>query len=355
MSIDINFHVAHRNGFSLRAAFQAPGHGITALYGRSGCGKTTVLRCIAGLQRANGHCRINGETWQDKNHWQAAHRRPVGYVFQEASLFAHMNVQRNINYARRPGKSHHGPRQNVIVELLGIGHLLQRSPKNLSGGERQRVAIARALLSDPRLLLMDEPLSALDHGSKQTILPYLERLHNELQIPVIYVSHDPEEVSRLADRLVLLESGKVLASGPAARLMTSLKLPMASFDSAAALLEGVISNHDSSFGLTYIDCGGNRIAVPKEDKTPGTPVRLSIHARDVSIALSAHHDTSILNIVPIVISDLRVTDSSRLMVEMKLEDGQTLLAHITKRSGHALGLHTGMLVYAQIKAVALLP
>ncbi len=353
MSIDVNFYMAQPGGFHLNASFQTPARGVTALFGRSGCGKTSILRCMAGLQKASGHCRINGETWQDEHHWRPTHQRPVGYVFQEASLFPHMNVQRNIGYGQRKN-SGGSLRQNDIVDMLGIGHLLQRSPKNLSGGERQRVAIARALLSDPQLLLMDEPLSALDHGTRQTILPYLERLHNELQIPLIYVSHDPEEVARLADRMILLEDGRVLASGPATKLMTSLKLPMAAFDNASAVLDGIVSGHDESYDLTFIDCSGNRIAVPRENKTPGDHVRLQIHARDVSIALSAHHDTSILNILPIVISDLQETNGSRLLVEMKLEDGQLLLAHITKRSGRALGLHPGMLVYAQIKAVALL-
>ncbi|MBF0256503.1 MAG: molybdenum ABC transporter ATP-binding protein [Gammaproteobacteria bacterium] len=358
MSVEVAFQLAQQDGFSLDVRFDAPGAGVTALFGHSGSGKTTVLRCLAGLQRSSGFCRVNGAIWQDESHWLATHQRPIGYVFQEASLFPHMKVQGNLDFARRAaGTAGERPTvvtQKDIVELLGIGNLLQRAPKNLSGGERQRVAIARALLSQPQLLLMDEPLSALDHQAKENILPYLERLHNELSLPVIYVSHDPAEVARLADRMVLLEQGRVKASGPVAGLLTSLKLPLAHLSNASSILEGQVSGHDHSFHLTTIDCGGNRFLVPREDLRIGTRTRLQIQARDVSLALSSRHDTSILNIFPADIIDVRDADATQLLVQLRLLDEQTLLARITRRSGLALGLSPGQRVYAQVKSVALL-
>ncbi len=355
MSIEVDFVLQRNDGFALDVKFDAPGKGVTALFGRSGCGKTTVLRCIAGLQKSNGTCRINGETWQGGKHWLPPHRRPIGYVFQEASLFPHMSVRRNLEFGRRESPDQaNSITLDGIVELLGIGGLLQRNPRNLSGGERQRVAIARALLSNPRVLLMDEPLSALDHTAKEAILPYLERLHNELKLPVLYVSHDPDEVARLADRLVLLENGKVRASGPVGGLFTSLQLPLSGFSDASSILDGTVSSHDDTFHLTTIDSGGNRFLVPREDLRIGTKTRLQIHARDVSLSLSSHHDSSISNIFPTEILDTRDLDQTQLLVQLRLLNGQTLLARITRRSGLALGLREGMLVYAQVKSVALL-
>lgn len=358
MSIDVAFRLQQSSSFQLDVHFNAPPQGVTALFGHSGCGKTTVLRCVAGLTRANGTCHINGETWQDEARWLPPHRRPIGYVFQEASLFPHLSVQQNLDFARRASHQRLGSADSVshadVVDLLGIAQLLGRRPQNLSGGERQRVAIARALLSSPRLLLMDEPLSALDHAAKEAILPYLERLHNELALPVLYVSHDPGEVSRLADRVVLLNNGKVHASGPVGGVMTSLRLPLAVFANAAALLEGTVSGHDDTFHLTTINCGDNRFVVPREDLRIGARTRIQIHARDVSLALSSHHDTSISNVFPAQIIDTRDTDQTQLLVRLRLFDGQTLLARLTRRSGLALGLREGMLVYAQVKGVALI-
>ncbi|MDJ0738554.1 MAG: molybdenum ABC transporter ATP-binding protein [Gammaproteobacteria bacterium] len=353
MSIEIRFNLRQRDGFSLDASFSAPGRGVTALFGRSGSGKTTVLRCVAGLQRARGTCRINGETWQDDATWRPPHRRPIGYVFQEASLFPHLTVRRNLEFGYRLAPaSEHRIAIDDAIDLLGIAELLDRAPARLSGGERQRVAIARALLSAPRLLLMDEPLSALDHASKQAIFPYLEGIHNELDLPVLYVSHDPDEVARLADRMILLEAGQVRASGPIGGVMTELRLPLSHFDNASAVVNGVVSAHDETFGLTHVTCGGNRFTLPREDLAVGTRARLQIHARDVSLALNAHHDSTILNIFPAVVADTRDSGSSQMLVRLRLEDGQSLLARITRRSGVALGIREGMIVYAQAKGVA---
>lgn len=354
MSIEAAFSLQQPGGFALDIAFDAPAQGITALFGRSGCGKTTVLRCIAGLQRSRGRFQINDETWQNGQRWLPAHRRPIGYVFQEASLFPHLSVQRNLDYSlKASGRRSTSVKQEDIVDLLDIAHLLRRSPNKLSGGERQRVAIARALLSDPKLLLMDEPLSALDHAAKAAILPYFERLHNELRLPVLYVSHDPDEVARLADRMVLIDEGRVKASGPVAKMMTSLKLPLSGYDNASAVLNGVVAGHDDTYHLSHISCAGNRFTLPRVDLASGTHAQVQVHARDVSLSLSAHSDTSIGNIIPAVVVGTREIDAAQLLVELGLEDGQTLLARITRQSGVGLGITEGKLLYAQIKSVAL--
>ena len=342
--------------FGLDVQFTAPAQGVTALFGRSGSGKTSVLRAVAGLVRTQrGHVRINDEVWQDDGRFVPTHQRPIGYVFQEASLFPHLSVRRNLEYGLRrvPEAARQIPFHDV-VELLGISTLLQRATPRLSGGERQRVAIARALLTSPRLLLMDEPLSALDHAAKQTILPYLERLHDEFAIPSLYVSHDPNEVARLADHMVVLEDGRVTAQGEAAPLLTRLDLPLSGYDDASALLEGIVSAHDDSFHLTWISLQGNRIAVGREDLPVGGHARIQIQARDVSLALRAHTDTSILNVLPAKVIDTRDINPTQALVRLELEDGQTLLSRITRRSAIGLEIREGMHLYAQVKSVALL-
>lgn len=354
MTLDVRFSLERPGGFFLDAEFTAPGQGVTALFGGSGSGKTTVLRCVAGLERARGYCRIQDETWQDAQAFLPCHRRPIGYVFQEASLFPHLSVRGNLEFGwRQVNATQRRIRFEDSVELLGIGSLLQRATARLSGGERQRVAIARALLTSPRLLLMDEPLSALDHASKEAIIPYLERVFDELGLPVLYVSHHPDEVARLADHMVLMEAGKVRADDRAADLMTRLDLPLARFDSASAFLDGQVAGHDDTFHLTYVDTNAGRFTVPREDLEIGRRARIQVHARDVSLALTDHHDTSILNILPARVLDTHDLDPSQLLVRLRLEDGQNLVARVTRRSGVALGLHEGMPLYAQVKSVAL--
>jgi molybdate transport system ATP-binding protein len=341
--------------FSLEVSFAAPASGVTALFGASGSGKTSVLRAVAGLHRAAGSIRINDEVWQDDRRFVPTHKRPLGYVFQEASLFPHLSVRRNLEYGwRRIPHKQRRLRLEDVVELLGIAPLMQRATARLSGGERQRVAIARALLTSPRLLLMDEPLSALDHGAKQAILPYLESLHDELAIPSLYVSHDPNEVARLADHMVLLEQGRVIAHGQAADLLTRLDLPPAGFDDASSLLEGHVSSHDHSYHLTWIsmDCG--RVAVSREDLPVGRHARVQVRARDVSLSIRAHADTSIINILPARVIDTQDINPTQMIVRLELLDGQTLLSRITRRSAMGMGIHEGMHLYAQVKSVALL-
>ena len=287
--------------FVLETDLALPGRGVTALFGPSGSGKTTLLRCVAGLARAAGRVEINGERWQDDRAgaFLPTHQRPLGYVFQEASLFAHLSVRANLEFGlKRIPAAERKVGWDAALELLGIGHLLERSTDKLSGGERQRVAIARALLTSPRLLLMDEPLAALDSKRKHEILPYLERLHDELAIPILYVSHSPDEVARLADHLVLLEQGRVLASGPTAEPLSRLDLPLALDEDAAVLVDTTVASHDEAFALTRLVFAGGSIQVTRKALPEGARARLKIQARDVSIALRGDNLSSIVNRLP---------------------------------------------------------
>ncbi|MGE0081169.1 MAG: molybdenum ABC transporter ATP-binding protein [Thiohalomonadaceae bacterium] len=353
-----NFTLDH-GAFTLQAELAAPARGITALFGPSGSGKTTLLRCVAGLERAAGRFQFGDEVWQDdaRKIFVPTHRRPIAYVFQEASLFPHLSVRRNLEYGWRlvPAAERRVGFDDAVA-LLGIEHLLTRAPARLSGGERQRVAIARALLTSPRLLLMDEPLSALDHQSKLDILPYLERLHGELEIPVLYVSHSPDEVARLADTLVLLQQGRVRASGPTMEMLVRLDLPLAQADDAGAVVDAVVAEHDDAYHLTVLQFDGGQIVVPRGELATGSPVRLRIHARDVSLALEHHRDSSILNILPAQVMELQPAGDAQLLVKLCAggEGRAPLLARITRKSGDALGLQPGMKLYAQIKSVALM-
>lgn len=343
-------------GFHLEASFEAPPSGVTALFGVSGSGKTTVLRCIAGLERAReGVLRVNGACWQDESQglFLPAHRRPIGYVFQEPSLFPHLSVRRNLEYGlKRVDVRERRVDFDQAVELLGVTRLLERSPARLSGGERQRVAMARALLTSPRLLLMDEPLAALDTQSKAEILPYLERLHDELSVPVLYVSHSPDEVARLADYMVLMAEGRVSAQGRLSEMMTRLDLPLSQDEHAETVLEGVVAAHDEAFHLTEVSVGGVHVAIPREDLAIGQRVRLRIEARDVSLALAPPRHSSIVNVIPARVKELEPYRLGQVNVRLEV-DGAGLLARITARSVAQLGIEPGQPVYAQVKGVAL--
>ncbi len=347
-----------RGDFHLDVNLSLPARGVTALFGRSGCGKTTILRCVAGLERAHGHCQLHDDIWQDDGRqlFLPTHRRPIGYVFQEPSLFPHLSVRRNLEYGlNRVSEAQRQIRLHDVVGLLGIRQLLNRSPAGLSGGECQRVAIARALLTSPRLLLMDEPLSALDQKSRQEILPYLEQLHDTLQIPVLYVSHSANEVARLADHMVLLEHGQALANGPAVELIPQLDTPLAINSEAAMVLDAVISRHDEHYQLSEVEIPGGWIAVPRIDRQVGTRVRIRIDARDVSLSLE-RSASSIINILPARVSGIDETADAQALVRLNTthEQPTPLLAHITCRSREALGLVPGMVVYAQINRVTVL-
>ena len=356
--IEACFEVAYA-GFRLDVDLRLPGRGVTALFGHSGSGKTTLLRCVAGLEpAARGRLVVNGECWQDdaRGIQVPTHRRALGYVFQEASLFAHLDVARNLDYGLRriPPAARRVPRAQAI-ELLGIGHLLQRRPDTLSGGERQRVAIARALLTAPRLLLMDEPLAALDAQRKAEILPYLARLRAELDIPVLYVSHALDEVIQLADHLVLLDAGQVRASGPIAETLARIDLPMAQSASAAVLIEATVQGYDSAYELLRLGFAGGELLAPHPTPlAPGTRLRLQVQARDVSLALAPAPGSSILNRLPATVTGISSADTPAHMLVRLDAGGTPLLARITRFSCDQLHLAVGLPVWAQIKAVALL-
>jgi molybdate transport system ATP-binding protein len=345
-----------RPGFCLDVDLDLPARGVIAIFGPSGSGKTTLLRCIAGLQRqARGRLVVNGAVWQDETRFETPHRRALGYVFQEANLFPHLSVAGNLNYGlKRVAAAERRVSLQRAVELLGIEQLLPRAPESLSGGERQRVAIARALLTSPRLLLMDEPLAALDLARKEEILPYLEKLHDELEIPVLYVSHSPDEVGRLADHLVVLEEGRAVAAGPIVETLAQVDVPIRLGEDAGVVLEGTIAVRDERWHLARVDCAGTRFWARDGGHGLGHAVRIRILARDVSIALSHPGDSSILNILPAEVVEIR-SEPNPAQALVKLRVGASiLLSRVTHRSVDALGLAPGLCVHAQIKAVALI-
>jgi molybdate transport system ATP-binding protein len=344
-----------RGDFALDVNLDLPGRGVTALFGPSGSGKTTLLRLIAGLERAEGgEIRVNGQVWQDGATFLPTHRRPLGYVFQEASLFPHLSIRGNLEFGRsRVGAAERKVSLEQAIDLLGIGHLLERRPDSLSGGERQRVGIARALAVSPRILLMDEPLAALDLARKREILPYLEKLHDELEIPMLYVSHAPDEVARLADHIVVMDAGKVVASGPLTDTLARLDLPIRLGEDAGVVLDGVVVERDPQWHLARVEFAGGGVWVRDGGHELGRHVRVRILARDVSLALARHSGTSILNILPAVVAQV-ADDAHPAQALVRLNMGDSpLVARLTRRSAHALALTPGLLLYAQIKAVAL--
>ena len=353
MSIRARFKI-DRRAFRLNLDLSIPGKGVTALFGPSGCGKTTLLRAIAGLEHApDGYLRVGDHVWQEQGKFLPPHKRPIGYVFQEASLFAHLNVQRNLEFGRnRVADAGPGVSLQHVCELLEIGHLLQRKPHQLSGGEQQRVAIARALAVNPEMLLLDEPLAALDQRRKREILPYLEALNRELDIPVLYVSHSRSEVVRLADHMVMLEEGEVRATGPVDELFSRLDLALAHEPDTKSVVEAVVAEHDELYRLTYLDFPGGRFAVEHRPLPQGSPVRLQVFARDVSLALSCEDRSSILNTFPAVVEQVVEEGPSQVTVRLTLGT-VPLLSRITRKSAVELGLEPGARVFAQAKSVAL--
>ncbi|MBI2734580.1 MAG: molybdenum ABC transporter ATP-binding protein [Aquabacterium sp.] len=343
-------------GFALDVSLRLPGKGVSVLLGPSGCGKTTVLRALAGLERAQGRVALNGEVWQDPSgRFVPTHRRAIGYVFQEASLFPHLDVQANLDYGRRRvPRDQQRMGLDEAVGLLGIGHLLKRRPQGLSGGERQRVAIARALLTSPDLLLMDEPLSALDPARKAEVLPYLERLNSRAGLPIVYVTHALDEAARLADHLVLMEGGRVRGSGPAVDMFARLDTPMSAWDDAAAVLPGCVEAHEPQFGLSRLRVGEHAFWVGLSTAPVGQMVKARVLARDVSVSLSAAKDSSILNILPARIDEIRPDGGGSVTLRLCLAPGASLLARLTRRSCEQLQLCVGMAVFAQVKGAALL-
>jgi molybdate transport system ATP-binding protein len=362
MTLEISLR--HRQGgFALETDF-ACGDGITALFGRSGAGKTTLVDLIAGLARPSegGRIAIDGRVLVDTGRgvFVPPHKRRIGYVFQEGRLFPHLNVRHNLLYGRLfASPVFAGGRKDAIgfdeiVDLLGIAALLGRRTGGLSGGEKQRVAIGRALLARPAMLLMDEPLAALDAARKEEILPYLERLRAQLRLPVVYVSHALPEVLRLADHLVLLEAGRVRAAGPLAELAARPGLLPADEDGheAGALIEARVDRHDTAHGLTWLDARAGRIALPRLAAEPGALLRLRIRPRDITLALAPPEGTSALNILHGLVTELAPAGATYCEVALDC-GGDRLLARITRLSAERLALAPGKPVHLLVKSAAL--
>jgi molybdate transport system ATP-binding protein len=348
--------------FHIDASFSAPAAGIIALFGRSGAGKTSVINGIAGLMKPDrGRIVIDSETLfsSEQRIDLPPQRRRVGYVFQEGRLFPHFSVRANLSY----GMPRHAPSQAIgfdaVVSLLGIESLLDRRPGDLSGGEKQRIAIGRALLSQPRLLLMDEPLASLDQQRRDEIMPFIEKLHDELKIPIVYVSHDMEENVRLADTLVLMDGGRVAAVGPVEELTSRADLrPLTGNFDAGAVIRATLAGHDLSFGLSELAFPGGRLKVARIALPMGTPVRARIRANDVALAIERPEQISIRNILPSRVLDITEDADNKNVIDVRLDIGSkdqqvVLWARITSRAARELGLAAGKPVFALVKTVAL--
>lgn len=346
-----------RGAFVLDVSLSVPARGVTALFGPSGSGKTTVLRCLAGLERApDGEVRLESTVWQDARAgtFVPPHRRAVGYVFQEADLFPHLSVRGNLRFAWKRAPERRVSWEDAVA-WLGVGPLLERSPSGLSGGERQRVAIARTLLSGPRLLLLDEPLSALDEVGRREILPYLEALPERLSLPIVYVSHSLHEVSRLADRLVWLVDGRVQAVGATAEVISHIDFAHWRGDEAVVVVDAVVHSHDDAYALTLLESPWGPVWTRRQARAPGSRVRVQLRASDVSLSLTPEAETSIMNQFALRILELRDAEPGEVLVRLGREgEASPLLARITRRSRDRLGLAVGMEVYARVKSVALL-
>ena len=349
--------IEHRLGaFDLDIRFRS-GRGLTALFGRSGSGKTSVVNAIAGLIRPlRGRIVADEAVLLDTERGICAptHRRGVGYVFQEGRLFPHLTVRHNLLFGRwfASGRARSAGLEDV-VELLGIGALLDRRPGRLSGGEKQRVAIGRALLAGPRLLLMDEPLASLDARRKDEILPYLERLRDQANVPIIYVSHSVAEVTRLATTIVLISDGRVHAVGPVQEVMGRADLyPLAGRFEAGAVLLVHVARHDPQWGLTELAGSFGKLVVPRLEVPVGTALRIRVRARDVILAVTRPSGMSALNVVEGQVERLFPIEEGTLEVQLRAGN-QRLLARVTRRSGEALGLAPGRQVFAVIKSVAI--
>lgn len=353
--LDIDLHLEYAE-FSLKLTHKFSLSGITALFGQSGCGKSTLLRVIAGLEKgAKGHVRFGSETWQDKAHFTRPHKRGVGFVFQDTRLFPHLNVAGNLRYAeKRARKISPEISFDEVVEAMDLGPLLSHQPTDLSGGERQRVAIARTLLTRPRLLLMDEPLAALDRGRKANLLPYIARLPEVFGIPIIYVTHSIEEVTRLADRIVALDNGSLLTAGDVSETLERLELAPASgkFE-AGSVLDVQVIGIDETFLLTELSVAGQTIKMPGTALRIGQPFRLRVRARDVALGITRPEGLSTRNILTGQITEI-VEEKHTAFAEVLINigDDQRLRSRITRAAVHELGLQNGMDVFALIKGIA---
>jgi molybdate transport system ATP-binding protein len=344
-----------RDAFGLDVALELPMRGITGIFGTSGAGKTTLLRCIAGLEQAtDAELIVAGEIWEDRatNISRAIHEREIGYVFQEPRLFGHLDVRRNLEYGRRTQSG----AETVVgfeeaVDLLGLESLLQRMPSALSGGEAQRVAIARALMRAPRFVLMDEPLAGLDQPRRDSILPFLDRLHAELAVPIIYVSHSIEEVCRLCDYLVVIDYGRVAADGELQSVLVGMDVPILLGEEAGSVISATVDRHDGDDDLTRLAFSGGQLWVPGRPGPSNSQVRLRIRANDVSLCRDRPERSSILNILPVTVDAIQPGQGASVLVRLSLGTDK-ILARVTRRSLRELEIREGDEVMAQIKSVA---
>jgi len=354
MTLEVD--IAHRQGnFALETRFESAGR-LTALFGPSGSGKSSLINIIAGLTKPErGRVVVDGRVLVDTGRrvFVPKHRRRIGLVFQDARLFPHMSVAANLRYGRffTPAAERYA-QMDTVVDLLGIGHLLDRRPSGLSGGEKQRVAIGRALLASPKLLLMDEPLASLDEARKAEIMPYIERLRDETKIPIVYVSHSVAEVARLASEVVVLSAGRVTASGPAAAILQRLDLlPAEERGEGGSLLETVVARHDEEFAMTVLSSAAGEIRVPRLALAVGAPVRLRMRARDVMVATERPRGLSALNVLAGRVSAVEPGEGGSVEVHIDC-GGAPVLARITRQSRQALGLEPGREVFAVVKTVS---
>ncbi|MCD8340441.1 MAG: ATP-binding cassette domain-containing protein [Burkholderiales bacterium] len=389
----VDLDLARKGGFELKARFEFPEEGITVIFGESGSGKTTVLRCVAGLERGNGVVRIGDQYWQDdaRGIFLPTWQRPLGYVFQEASLFPHLTARKNIEFAVKrstglnnwysfiPGvdwvsalfqripmkkdsqtKSAGGDLKNArqrmesAIDLLGIRDLLSRKPAQLSGGERQRVAIARAVSTAPAIMLFDEPLAALDFARKAEILPWLEKLKEELRIPMLYVTHSAEEVMRLADNLVVLHKGNMLASGPVEEVLASVKVPIALGGDTGVLIKGEVVAVDHEWKMLTFSNGKISLTFPDSGHKVGDHINIRILAKDVSLTTQETKGTSILNNLESQVTEIAPETNGFDSLVQVSANGQPLIAKITNKSVHNLKLEVGTKVWVAFKAAAVL-
>ncbi len=355
MQISIKTPLEH---FNLDVDLTLPSRGISVLFGPSGCGKTTILRCIAGLHKAqNAHIEFAKQVWQSSAIFEKTHRREIGYVFQDPCLFPHLSVKQNLCFGleRQPIPIESAPIQwNEIVQLLGLTHLLSRMPKHLSGGEKQRVAIGRALLTQPKVLLMDEPLSALDQNSKSDIIPYIENISKRLAIPIIYVTHAQTEVESLADYIVLLEKGAVVAQGGIKSMMQDLSSPLSHLNDAGALVDAQVVDYDEAYDLTELKITPNQsLSIPGKIGDLNSVKRIKIAANHISLSRTLANDSTIINRLPATIIEIDIESVSQCIVRLRLDEQVELLARITCRSRDQLALTPGEQIYAQIKGVSL--
>jgi molybdate transport system ATP-binding protein len=343
-----------KDNFELNTSFDFDLTGITALFGPSGCGKTTLLRCIAGLEAYSvGSIQISGDTWQDstQNVFIQTHQRSVGFVFQKGALFDHLNVLKNLEFSySRTDQAQF--KFDEVISLTGLGNLLDRDTVSLSGGERQRVALARTLLSSPQLLLLDEPMAALDDQSKGELFPYLEKINKQFNIPIIYVSHSIEEVARFSDTIALMSEGKITKTGKTSEVLTDYNLSNPNALKTISIFSGVVESIDEKYCLADIKCFGFKWVVTNKNLKCGESIKILVKAKDVSLTLNSSSDSSVLNILKVTVKTIKPIDSSHVLVELSLGTS-SLLSKVTKKSADHLKLRESQEIFAQVKSVSI--